>query len=95
MSGAFRNPVELRDGLQFAFAPIALLIHRAELPDFAGEASGLRLGVDPHSLTASVTLRQPVTSADVNKPGTLMKPMASRLTHLPSVRIKPALARWQ
>jgi hypothetical protein len=46
-------------------------------------------------LTASVTLRQPVTWADVNKPGTLMKPMASRLTHLPSVRIKPALARWQ
>src|SRR6201995_3513159 len=44
--------------------------------------------------TASVTADQARTWASVNNPGTSCQPTASRLTHVPSVMIRPADARW-
>src|ERR1700751_5195021 len=48
----------------------------------------------PSRCTASVTADQPRTWASVNNPGTSCQPTASRLTHVPSVMIRPADARW-
>src|ERR1700757_3161623 len=48
----------------------------------------------PAAWTASVTADHALTCASVNSPGTSCQPTASRLTHTPSLMIRPAEARW-